>query len=448
MDILKKVFKIQWMRTRLWILIIGLGLLTLSVSFLSGNFRYYAHDFNNMNYIDMVHKIGYGPDEVNLEEKLLDLEEQVFVYSNEFENIDEYDKTYIDQINEKYYQVLDRFDLVENISQDQDSNSGSRGTYYVDIRPEDQYIDEAYFNLIGDLESFRYFVLNHTVEDANGSLKIQSDEIYYPGIGPMFFAIFLAIVLMSAEHLTNYYEFTRLYPWKRRQEFIYKILYGLVALSVFYLIVFLINYLASSRSIIHNLIGPIDYKFVLMDYIRVVSYYLIAMSIGAMAGNILGHLGMMLIAFMGTTLIDYNYLIIQNAFLNNEYDGFLILDALQGTNGLALGFLNPYTGYLDRIDAQAHLVLIGLVLAAALYMVLGLYYSQNADSSRSKMLVMPKPISVIVEIFAVVTTASIFFMISQSLFSSNWILSIVMYLIGLGVSFKFYNAFFRVQMGI
>lgn len=448
MEKLKKIFKIEWMNNRLWLLLASIGLLFFFTFFISNNLEYQYSKFLDMEYLNGIYDLGYDLNEPDLDKKLIKVNDDLYknYHSGKSKEIEAYPEDFLTKTKEKSEVLLERF----NLSLRNSSSGNELAGYHINDKYYGIYVDDDIENyeeitfLASDILSFIQFVENETVL-VDGHIKIKSDFYLNSILGVNFFAILLAIVLMSLKHLTSYYEFTRMFPWKNQETFIYTVLYGLVWLLAYFIIINLANYATYRTSFVGNILGPVDISPLAFSLLEAMAIFFVAIGVGSLSGNILGHLGMMLIGFLFVPILDGNIGVLKDIFTGNGFNKLIITETIDRGPDLLAGILNPVGASLENSMNQ-NMVTLGFFILGLIYLVIGMVASQRVDSNRSKMLVMDKSLSKLVGFLAITTTAAIFYLIVSTLTDSKQA-GTLMYILGLFISYKFYKMLFNIQIG-
>src|SRR5690625_675670 len=124
------------------------------------------------------------------------------------------------------------------------------------------------------------------------NLEYKNDYFFYDYIVLMgfFFILVVGVLFSSLEHATSYYEFSKTFPWTKKKDFLMKFIIGLGLILGFLIIGNLLSFmiLQNSNFLVDNL-G----KGLVLSFIKAFGFlaasFLVVISSGFMAGNILGH---------------------------------------------------------------------------------------------------------------------------------------------------------------
>lgn len=260
------------------------------------------------------------------------------------------------------------------------------------------------------------------------------------------FLLILAILFSSAERMTPFYEFTRTLPLSPLAYYGSKLaLGGLLALAAWGLSM-VTKYLVLSRSAFCQVLdlGPpgLDY---LAQGLFVLGFFALVLALGEASGNILGHLGLVVIGLGGTDLYYGNILVIDAIFDRNLgwAQGLIHWYDVTLPEGLILA---PYRWVLTQTQGtNLRLALLGLVLA-----LLGAIWVKRRKEERAGLLVMVPGLSSYAFFLAVWTTGSIFSILLFYLVVwpiQSGPAQVLGMVLGMVVSWLFYKKFFKIHIG-
>lgn len=451
MQDVKKMMKILWKRTRLIVLLVLALVFSLELTqtwnlLQAEGYSEITHPITSGLELHMLYKSDLNVDS--------DPEE---IYSFPYETDEgyqaEYDAYEIMRMRLATRQAFegDFFDRIY------DTNLKAMEKYGLELKDVERYQEEIGY--AGDEDDSRFALLQvvhsswsnfgeSVKKNAKGSYKLDiSDHVAYH-LGLVVFVLILAVVLTSAEHLTNYYEFSQTYSWKKSKSFLVKLLYGAGIIILAFLLLLAIKYGVWGQSIFKNIIMISDFKLLALSLVNLLAIFSLAMGTGVIAGNVLGHLGLMGISFLGTSLIDFNVSII-GAVFGNEDIGDSLYNFYEELSPMLQGFLQPMralTGSsLEKYYVQLQL---GFLLVALLVLLIGYLCSNHVNSSRSKLAVMIRPISIYAQLLIALTMASGIVVLFVSLISGHQLLMLLVYILGLYVSYRFIRWLFNIQIGI
>lgn len=443
MSVVKKVGQILYKRNKVWILMV------LALSFLIiGNLAsssYNEQIVKDIFYTTMEMDLYFNDDgsfkniykneNMGLNEALVDGDPS-YTGPNELEafkkqNKDGLSQDYFSKYIDKYARIIDHYDISED----------DFGTY--------NKVDEKQA-AIEKVFQFKYFFRDKIVQNQEGIYKYNiSDRLAEPELPVVLFVFILALMFLSVEHLSKYYEFTRIFPWDEKKTFLSKYLIGLVLVSLVYLAALLLKFLILRNSFI----GPAIMiqglgVIILRYYLIILGLYSLAMGIGAMAGNFVGHIGMIGIGILGFDLWEFNIRTLVS--LVDRENSYRLADSLtQAVEGMPLpiqAFLRPLSVLTS--SKETSLVLLGSIFIISLFFLgLGLVFTKRAKSERSQMFVLSAAESAYIKFLAVLTSASLVAEISFSIGATS-LLPLGIFALSLGVFYKFYSFLFKARIGI
>ena len=369
-----------------------------------------------------------GPEDWSLYEKL-----QVEIQKYKEEAFEKYKKEplpedFLVTLNGKFQAVLNKYKITE-----EDFNNYS----------EDGEVPWEVYSILSDYYGYSRREINQS-EKYKGIKFDISKQIFMPDFAIYSFVIFIAFLLTSFEHLTSFYDFTRMYPWSKEKSFTTKLIIGLLMVLTLYTLSILLRVGVAKTSILKNLVGY-DFKNIL-EVLILFGVYFIAMGTGAVSGNFLGHIGMMIIAMMGLNLYELNISTIENIFF--DYSNFSIFGKINNMPAQIL--FNPIDAFIGRFetyyDFSARLMVFVLGI---IFVFLGIYWTKTAKAERSGMLILKNRVSNYAKFFAILTTTNVIAIIIQELIIQNaGFIMIPFYILILFMVYKFYDMLFKIKIKI
>lgn len=284
----------------------------------------------------------------------------------------------------------------------------------------------------------------------NGNYKYNGSEFIFNSYGELFaMAIVFSLLFMSLEHLTSYYKFTQIYPWKKTETFVSKIVLTLILLLGLYIISMLIKYGVFIKSDANSIITLANIPMEILISIMIVSAFVfITMGIGAVAGNFIGHLGLMIIVFGGYMLIRANLELLYRLITDAPNQMRLItkIDDFIRARGDWLEVLTTPIAIVDVYGIKLTSALAFLVVGIV-FLTLGYWWTKHSHNERSGLIAMRPEVSIYAQILATSTTALTIWGIFNSMGNSR-VLSIGIFVVVLVAVALFYNKMFKVKVGI
>lgn len=261
------------------------------------------------------------------------------------------------------------------------------------------------------------------------------------------FIMIIAMGLTSIEESLNYYDFTRMLPWSKKREFLMKIGVALV----FGLALFIINILMVTITIKGSAFSEIANfakmgTFLMKSMISMVSASLVGVSLGLLAGNFLGHIGLSIIAIGFVEwfkLLIYSFL----GIFGDTYPGTFNDAYYNFKNDLAPAsrvFLSLLNADFEKIST------LWAGLAAALIIAIGTYFLIGRSSAeRSGYMVKNKVLSEICKWSGILSLTSILFVIIAGFITfegANLAIRIIAYALSLLISYKLFDILFKIRL--
>ena len=261
------------------------------------------------------------------------------------------------------------------------------------------------------------------------------------------FIMIISMGLTSIEESLNYYDFTRMLPWSKKREFLMKIGVALV----FGLALFIINILMVTITIKGSVFSEIASFakigiFLMKSMISLVSASLVGVSLGLLAGNFLGHIGLSIIAI---GFVEWFKLIIFSflGIFGDTYPG-TFNDAYYDFKGTlspaSQVFLSLLNASFDKTPTLWAGLVVALIIAVGTYFLIG-----RSSAERSGYMVKNKALSEICKWAGILSLTSILFVIIAGLISSgegNIILRILAYALSLLISYKLFDILFKIRL--
>ena len=261
------------------------------------------------------------------------------------------------------------------------------------------------------------------------------------------FIMIISMGLTSIEESLNYYDFTRMLPWSKKREFLMKIGVALV----FGLALFIINILMVTITIKGSVFSEIASFakigiFLMKSMISLVSASLVGVSLGLLAGNFLGHIGLSIIAI---GFVEWFKLIIFSfwGIFGDTYPGTFndaYYNFKRGLSPVAQVFLSLLNASFDKTPTLWAGLVVALIIAIGTYFLIG-----RSSAERSGYMVKNKVLSQICKWAGILSLTSILFVIIAGLISSgdgNIILRILAYALSLLISYKLFDILFKIRL--
>lgn len=152
-------------------------------------------------------------------------------------------------------------------------------------------------------------------------------------VAPVMIIIALfAITITSIEESMPIFEFTRMMPWKKRDDLLMKIR----IVFIFGVLIFAINSIILSFLLKSSGFGPVvsmkeSFSHIAKDILVFLATSILSTSLGFIAGNIIGHIGLFIITIGGVSLIKEDISMLVRVFSNegamaidDAFNGFMV----------------------------------------------------------------------------------------------------------------------------
>lgn len=307
------------------------------------------------------------------------------------------------------------------------------------MAPLGQYQSISY-----NLESWQDPYINEDHKEESYSLGL-ADFMSSISEPIVYFLLLIGILITSLEQSLSYYDFSMMYPWKKRDEVWMKA----IALFAIGLGLFLVNFILGAAmlkgSSISALVSFTGMGSLLVKIlIKFLGISFLAVATGMLAGNFLGHIGLMIISFGGLDLISSIIGIIVSIFsdtaardLSDSYDRYW-----QKASDFGLAF----KGIFNLTDSWKSYG--GFILLVLLWTILAYLVSAKASSEKSGMMIISKPVEIIAKIIAVLALTCILFIIVGDAFigSSSLFVNLMVFALVLLISKKVFDILFKVRL--
>lgn len=261
------------------------------------------------------------------------------------------------------------------------------------------------------------------------------------------FIIIASIGLTSIEDSLNYYDFTRMLPWSKKKEFLMKVGIALIFGLALFIINTVIIFITIKGSAFSEIVSFAGFPtFLLKCIISFVSASLVGVSLGLLAGNFIGHIGLGIIAvgfIEWFKLIVFSFLTIFGdgyaARLNERYYEFK-----EGLTPAAKTFLSLTNANFEQISTIWAGLVVAIIIATCAYFLIG-----KSSAERSGYMVKNKVLSEICKWSGILSLTSILFVILTGMISSdgtNMIIRILAYGLSLLISYKLFDILFKIRL--
>ena len=311
----------------------------------------------------------------------------------------------------------------------------------------EEYSDKAinkYGSKFWEYESnYRTF---QNIKESN--LEVSNIFTYYiedTAFGIVVLVAILAMLITSLEQSLSFYDFTLMFPWKKRDEVWMK------ALVVFIigLAMFLINLLLNIAMISSSDFAPLmDFSKlgdpILQSILLIFATSFITVSTGMIAGNFLGHAGLGIIAIGSIELLRY----IVDVFLMIFAPDFASSASSRFSKFVENlpGVLKPFFSLINvKMDYPN---IIGYIIVAGLWTLLAYLINSKSSSEKSGYLIISKPVEYIAKIWGILSFTTVLYLIGSAPISGmgSMILELIIYVVALLISIKLFDILFKVRL--
>lgn len=269
----------------------------------------------------------------------------------------------------------------------------------------------------------------------------------YEGLIPIIILMLgiFTIITTSVEESMGYYDFTMMLPWKKEKELLMKIGQGFL----FALIVFIINLIVTSLLLKSSAFGNVlSFQGLGVFLLKSLMVFLIGSTIttstGIVAGNVLGHIGLMNISIFGLELIRNLLVGLISVFSLGLAENFnqLTESFKEATASHLRVFLSISYADFDNIKSLLVALVYALIIGGIAYLV-----TKNSSAERSGFMVKNKTINAIAKVLAVFSLTSLLYSFSISIFEVDFlIIRLVMYGLSFLLSYKFFDILFSIRL--
>ncbi|WP_276862326.1 hypothetical protein [Anaerococcus tetradius] len=254
-----------------------------------------------------------------------------------------------------------------------------------------------------------------------------------------------ALSITSLEQSLAIYDFTRLMPWKKKDELIMKI--GIVFL--FGMVIFAINALVLAFILKASAFGKVvSFALIAGQILRNILIFLgasiISTSLGFICGNFLGHLGLYIMTLAGFELYRVNLNMTLNAF------SFDFAERVEDLIRSFEGRLNPFFKTLMSLSymrVDSLITILAFLIVALVIFILALYLSKNQSSERSGYMIANKKLGVFCKLMASLTLANLMTSILASVFVQKISpVIVIIFILALLISYKFFDMLFKIRL--
>ena len=288
------------------------------------------------------------------------------------------------------------------------------------------------------------------------NLEYKNDYFFYDYIVLMgfFFILVVGVLFSSLEHATSYYEFSKTFPWTTKKDFLMKFILGSGLILGFLIIGNLLSFmiLQNSNFLVDNL-G----KDLILSFIRsfgfLLASFLVVLSAGFMAGNILGHGILTIFVFFFVDILNGLVSNLYNVFTGNilSYDEGIygIIDKVFPTgsgrlNEMIRTILRPMNEYSYSWSS-----LLGFIIFALICFLISYNLLCKIKTEKSGVMILFKPFEILIKTILILLLASIGALIFQStIFEGFSLVGILIFILLVFVFTKIFNILFKIRLKV
>ena len=413
----KKLFRITMKRFGIWILLIS-----ILVALANGLGLKNGLDVDSKNFKESINEMANATNiSFKLKNRKIDKE-----FLSQAEEIA---KTYQEKYKLKENEELQKVDEQEFQKNMENFQKEFGEDYYL--------ITQPYYTYNNYLRTWKDYGGNK-VENSYGGNYIEDLTL------PICFFIFIiAILVTSLEESLPYYEFTCMFPWRKKDEIVMKSF----MVFIFGLSIFLINYLigmglmkASDWGPLISLIGLETISKMLLMFFATSIF---SVALGMIAGNFIGHLGLSIIAIGSFRLVKTLIFVIISIFNKN-----VAYDFSENYYNIANNLpeiLKPFE-IVFNVN-KSYLSIAGFLIIAILWAILAYGVNSKISSEKSGLMIISKPVSIIAKTLGILSlTSIIYFLMSVVVGPYNLLLNLIIYGLGLLLSYKLFDVLFKVRL--
>lgn len=413
----KKLFRITMKRFGIWILLIS-----ILVALANGLGLKNGLDVDSKNFKESINEMANATN-ISFKSKNRKIDKEFLSQAEEIA------KTYQEKYKLKENEELQKVDEQEFQKNMENFQKEFGEDYYL--------ITQPYYTYNNYLRTWKDYGGNK-VENSYGGNYIEDLTL------PICFFIFIiAILVTSLEESLPYYEFTCMFPWRKKDEIVMKS----IMVFIFGLSIFLINYLIGMGLMKSSDWGPLISLIGLETISKMLLMFfatsIFSVALGMIAGNFIGHLGLSIIAIGSFRLVKTLIFVIISIFNKN-----VAYDFSENYNNIANNLpeiLKPFE-IVFNVN-KSYLSIAGFLIIAILWAILAYGVNSKISSEKSGLMIISKPVSIIAKTLGILSlTSIIYFLMSVVVGPYNLLLNLIIYGLGLLLSYKLFDVLFKVRL--
>lgn len=263
--------------------------------------------------------------------------------------------------------------------------------------------------------------------------------------GMLVLVAILAILITSLEQSLPFYDFTLMFPWKKRDEVWMKALVVFIIGLAMFIISMLLNIVMINASDFSPLM---DFSKlgdpILQSILLILATSFITVSTGMIAGNFIGHAGLGIIAIGSIEflryIVDVFLMIFAPDFASSASSSFSkFVENLPGVLKPFFSLINVKMNYPN---------IIGYIIVAGLWTLLAYLINSKSSSEKSGYLIISKPVEYVAKIWGILSFTTVLYLIGSAPISGmgSMILELIIYVVALLISIKLFDILFKVRL--
>lgn len=424
----KKLFKITWKKYGLWVLLFSIfTALVVSLSFQD--------------------RVKYDAD--NIRKAVEDMAKD----TNISIDTSRIDKEFIEEADKVAEAYVDKYDLMDTsylANEDQEKFD----KYYEEKL--DKYGDNFYMKEepISRYDYLRKLLTSESL-DFFEDISYDEDDKYQESYAVNFvrtnqapiliFVFIISLLITSLEQSLPSYEFSMMYPWRKRDEVWMKS----ILVFIFGLVIFSVINIIGAAVLKSSALGPaISFAGVgqqlFNNSLIMLATSIISVATGMIAGNFIGHLGMFLIAGGGLLIIRYIIYVLISVFNSSASLKFNM--ALDNFEANLPRFIKPFLFIFNTTSEISEI--LGYLAVALIWGLIAYAVNNKISAEKAGYMVTSTPFEWIAKIMGILSLTSLIFVILNTSLSSDpsIFINLIIYVLALLISYKLFDILFKVRL--
>lgn len=314
--------------------------------------------------------------------------------------------------------------------------------FYMKEEPISRYNDYRKLLTSESLDFFKTI----SYDEAEKYYLSYAESFVRTSIAPVLIFVFIiSLIITSLEQSLPSFEFTMMYPWRKRDEVWMKSLISFIFSLGILLIINLIGAAVLKSS---DLGSAISFRgigqLLFNNSLIVLATSILSVATGMIAGNFIGHMGMFLVAGGGIFIIRY----IIYTFIS-VFDSSASLSFNMAFDSFEINlprFFKPFVLILRTTSEIPEI--LGYLAVALIWGLIAYLVNDKISAEKAGYMVTSKPFEWIAKILGTLSLTSITFIILNSSFSYNpsLFVNLILYGLALLLSFKLFDILFKVRL--